>query len=118
MQRKTMTKSSEVPSLDNMDLHLTSEHTPQEELSDLNKNDNSTKLKRTDSLQKIYSKGINWIVRSFIAIIVFIVVVVTWHHLTSESWRWLDDTDLSKLHIVLFSGAVVSVFTMHLNKNL
>ena len=38
MQRKTMTKSSEVPSFDNLDLHLTSEHIPQEELNDLNKN--------------------------------------------------------------------------------
>lgn len=118
MQRKTMTKSSEVPSLDNMDLHLTSEHIPQEELNDLNKNDNVTNIKRTESLQKIYGIGINWIVRSIIVIIIFIFVVVTWHHLTPESWHWLDDTDLSKLHSVLFSGAVVSAITMHLNKNL
>ena len=38
MQRKTMTKSSEVPSLDNLDFRLTSENILKEELSDLNKN--------------------------------------------------------------------------------
>ena len=77
MQRKTMTKSSEVPSLDNLDLHLTSEHIPQEELNDLNKHDNATNIKRTESLGKTYSVGINRIVRSIIVIIIVILVVVT-----------------------------------------
>lgn len=38
MQRKTMTKSSEVPSLDSLNFRLTSENIPKKELSDLNKN--------------------------------------------------------------------------------
>ena len=38
MQRKTMTKSSEAPSLDSLKFHLASENILKEELSDLNKN--------------------------------------------------------------------------------
>ena len=115
-----MAKSSEVPSPDNLDFHLTRENIPKEEISEYEQKQERkwNKHKSTESLRKIYSEGINWIVRSIIFIIIVILLVVTWHHLTPESWRWLDASDLAKLHSVLFSGAVVSAITMHLNKNL
>ena len=114
-----MTKrSSQVPSLDILDFQLTSEHIPQEELSDLEQERKRNEHKRTESFRKIYSEGINWTVRLIFGIIIAILLVVTWHHLMPEVLRWLEDEDLSRLHSVLFSGAVVSAVTMHINKNL
>ncbi len=113
-----MNESIGVQPVENLELDLTSANTAKEESRVYEQERKRNEHKRTESLRKICGNGINWIVISVIVIIIVILLIVTWHHLTPESWRWLDDSDLSKLHSVLFSGAVVSAVTMHLNKNL
>ena len=113
-----MNESSGVQPVKKLELDLTNASIAKEESRSYEQERKRNEHKRTEELRKIYGKGINLIVRSIIVIIIAILFVVTWHHLVPEYLRWLDDSDLSKLHSVLFSGAVVSAVTMHLNKNL
>ena len=113
-----MNESNGVPPVKNLELDLTNASTAKEESRSFEQERKRNEHKRSESLRKIYGEGINWIVRFIFFIIILILFVVTYHHLMPEYWRWLDASDLAKLHSVLFSGAVVGAITMHMNKNL
>ena len=60
----------------------------------------------------------NWVVRVIVFVLVVAILIVAWHHLLPESWRWLDADDLSGIMTFLFSGAVISAVSLHVQKNL
>lgn len=44
------------------------------------------------------------------------VCVVALHHLTPEEWAWLSDGQLQQLRTFLFSGAVISALSSHIQR--
>ena len=73
---------------------------------------------RAEQLRDMYGSGLNWIVRIMVLVLIMAIVIVAWHYLAPERLRWLAEDDLSDLLSFLFSGAVISAVSLHIQRNL
>ena len=107
-----------VPIADDLEIETTNGDNAKEEQRELDREKKLNEHLRTESIRNLYVNSLKWIVRSIVGVILIAIMVVAWHHLTPENFRWLGETDLSDLHKFLFSGAIVSSVTLHLQKHL
>ena len=74
--------------------------------------------RRSERTRNLFSEGMLWLVRSLIFVTVTAVLVTAWHHLAPSNMHWLSDEQLADIRTFLFSGAVISAATSHLQRNL
>lgn len=89
-----------------------------EERKDIEHEEKTNRIRRSERLRNLFSGGLQCLVATIIAIIIIMVVVVALHHLVPASWGWLTSDQLSDLRTFLFSAAVISTVTSHLQRNL
>ena len=89
-----------------------------ETLKDIEHEGETNKFRRSEKFRDLFWGGMRWLVGTIIVMTITVVVVVAFHHLVPESWSWLTKDQLSDLRIFLFSAAVISTVTSHLQRNL
>ena len=89
-----------------------------EERKDIEHEEEINKIRRNEKFRDLFWGGMQWLVRTIIVMTIIVVLVVAWHHLVPESWGWLTRDRLSDLRTFLFSAAVISTVTSHLQRNL
>ena len=53
-----------------------------------------------------------------VLVLIMAIVIVAWHYLAPERLRWLAEDDLSDLLSFIFSRAVISALSLHIQRNL
>ena len=76
----------------------------------------TNKHRRAEKFRDLFSRGIQWLIRIVIFVMVVTLLVVAWHHLTPAHWHWLTTDQLADLRTFIFSGAVISAVTTHIQR--
>ena len=89
-----------------------------EERKGIEHEEETNKFRRSEKFRNLFWGGMQWLAGTIIAMTIIVVVVVAFHHLVPDSWSWLTKDQLSDLRTFLFSAAVISTVTSHLQRNL
>lgn len=89
-----------------------------EERKDIEHEEEINKIRRSEKFRNLFWSGMQGLVGIIIPIIGIVVLAVAFHHLVPDSWGWLTSDRLSDLRTFLFSAAVISTVTSHLQRNL
>ena len=73
--------------------------------------------RRGERFREIFSTGMQSLFVTMIAITIIAVLVVAWHHLTPEKYAWLSEDQLQQIRTFLFSGAVISAVSSHIQRH-
>lgn len=73
--------------------------------------------KRSEKLRDAVSKHMVWSVSFLWLLACIMVVVIAWHHIGSESYKWIEPDTLSTL-TKFFLGSVVGFFASYTRKRL
>ena len=64
---------------------------------------------RQEKLRDVLAFCVNAILMLIFLLIGASIILVVWHHLTPESWQWMNDEDLETVSTVLFSGILFTI---------
>ena len=73
--------------------------------------------RRGERFRELFSLGMQLLFGTIILITIIAVLVVAWHHLTPEKYAWLSEDQLQQIRTFLFSGAVISAVSSHIQRH-
>ena len=77
----------------------------------------TNKHRRAEKFRDLFSSGLQRLIGIVIFVMVVTLLVVAWHHLTPAHWHWLNGDQLADLRTFIFSGAVISAVTTHIQRH-
>lgn len=72
--------------------------------------------RRRERFRDLFWSGTQWFVRTIIFVTILIVLVVAWHYVMPTGWGWLTEDQLGHLRTFIFSGAVISAVSSHIQR--